>query len=172
VFQLTLDPRRLSHRGESMTTAIPPWTGANTPYRRWLPSPLLGEPEYVIERYVFDKMVESGQYDWVATQWAISHSDRPDIVARSDRPGGPSWWVVVEVKATPLREKHFRQLERYVRRLGEMVGHKNLVGFLIAPDIPLHQLAHGRGRTFFAPPEWIALNRTLEAIDPQEDELP
>lgn len=105
--------------GESVTLSIPPWNGATTPYRRWLPSPLLGEPEWVIERYVFDKMVESGEYDWVATQWAISASDRPDIVARKDHRDGPSFWTIVEVKAAPLRDKHFRQLERYLNRMGE-----------------------------------------------------
>ena len=151
-----------------MSIVTPPWTGANTPYRRWLPSPLLGEPEWVIERYVFDKMVESGQYDWVATQWAISASDRPDIVARKDHPSRPSFWTVVEVKAAPLRDKHFRQLERYLKRLGQLVGWRNVMGLLVAPDIPLRQACNGRGRTFYAPPEFLALNRTLEAIDAQE----
>lgn len=155
-----------------MTVAIPPWTGANTPYRRWLPSPLLGEPEWFIEQYVFDKMVESGEYDWVATQWALGAHDRPDIVARKDSPKGGSFWTVVEVKATPLRDKHFRQLERYVKRLGALVGWRNVMGLLVAPDVPLHQRCHGRGRTFWAPPEFIALNRTLEAIYEREDEEP
>jgi hypothetical protein len=148
--------------------ALPPWTGATTPYRRWLPSPLLGEPEWVIEQYCFTKMVESGQWNWVATQWAISATDRPDIVARKDTRHGPSFWTIVEVKAKPVRDKHYRQLERYVQRLGELVGWRNVIGLLVAPDIPVHQLTHGRGRTFYAPPEWIALNRTLEAMDAAE----
>lgn len=152
-----------------MSISRPVWTGANTPYRRWLPSPLLGEPEWVIERYVYEKMVESGEYSWVATQWALGVHDRPDIVARSDGERGP-FWTVVEVKAHPLRDKHFRQLERYVQRLGTLVGWRNVIGVLVAPDIPLHQQTWGRGRVFWAPPEWIALNRTLEAIDRKEAE--
>lgn len=152
-----------------MTVYPPPVTGATTAYRRWLPSPLLGEPEWVIHDYVFRKMVDSGDYDWVAKEWAISPWERPDIVARSDHPRRASTWTVVEVKAAPLREKHFRQLERYVLRVGEMVGWRNVIGALVAPDIPIHQNAFGRGRVFYAPPEWLALNRTLEAMDAAED---
>lgn len=152
-----------------MTVAPPVWTGASTPYRRWLPSPLLGEPEWVIEQYVFNKMVESGDYDWVATQHAISASDRPDIVARKDHPDGPSFWTIVEVKAEPLRDRHFRQLERYNRRLGELVGWRNILGLLVAPDIPLHQAAVGRGRAFYAPPEFIAVNRTLDRLESEDE---
>jgi hypothetical protein len=151
-----------------MSIVPPVWTGATTPYRRWLPSTLLGEPEWVIERYVYEKMVQSGQYTWVATQWAISSSDRPDIVARQDYPDRPSFWTVVEVKASPLRDKHFRQLERYLSRLGRLVGYKHIMGLLVAPDIPLRQPDRGRGRAFYAPPEFLALNRTLEAMDAQE----
>jgi hypothetical protein len=50
----------------------------------------------------------------------------------------------------------------------KLVGWRNVIGLLIAPDIPIRQVAHGRGRTFYAPPEWIALNRTLEAMDAAE----
>lgn len=148
----------------------PAVTGANVVYRRWLPSPLLGEPEWVIEKYVCEKMIESGNYDWVATQWPLSPWDRPDIVARSDHDSGPIW-TIVEVKAHPLRDKHFRQLERYTKQLGELVGWQRVIGILVAPDIPLHQRAFGRGRVFYAPPEWIALHRTLEAIEAREEQL-
>lgn len=143
---------------------FPIWTGRTSPYRPWLPSPLLGEPEWFIEQYVYQKMVESGGYNWVACQWAISPQDRPDIVARTDGPQGP-FFTVIEVKAGPLRDRHFRQLERYVARLGEMVGHRNLVGYVISPDCPMDQPVHGNGRTFWAPPEWLALDRTLDAME-------
>lgn len=144
-------------------------SGATTAYRRWLPSPLLGEPEYVIEQYVFEKMVQSGDYSWVATQWAISATDRPDIVARSD--GEHPIWTIVEVKAEPLRDRHFKQLERYVDRLGQMIGWRRVMGILVSPDIPLHQAAFGKGRVFYAPPEFIALHRTMDAIAAKEAEL-
>lgn len=146
-------------------------TGANTAYRPWLPSPLLGEPEWVIEKYVFEKMIESGHYTWIHRQYRLNPTDRPDIVARSEHDQyGPNW-TVVEVKASPLRDKHFRQLERYVEHLSDLVGWRRVIGVLIAPDIPLHQPAFGRGRVFYAPPEWIALHRTLEAIDARDEEL-
>jgi hypothetical protein len=154
-----------------MTQLAPP-LGKDSAYRPFLPSPLLGEPESVIEEYVFNRMVESGHYSWIARQWAISPSDRPDIVARADHKSGP-FWSVVEVKASPLRDKHFRQLERYLARLGELVGRKNVIGLLVAPDVPIYQVTAGRGRAFFAPPEWIAINALLDDGDepPEEDDV-
>lgn len=138
--------------------------GKDSPYLPFLPSPLLGLPECDIEEFIYYRMVESGNYDWVSRQWWLSNHDRPDIVARSDRKGGPLF-TVIEVKAGPLRERHFRQVERYVARLGQLVGQRNVVGMISAPDLPLSAPLWGRGRTFYAPPEWIAIHAVWDAED-------
>jgi hypothetical protein len=85
-----------------MTTTIPVRLGKDSPYRPFLPSPLLGRREWEIEAYIFDAMIESGNYAWIARQWWLSPHERVDIIGRSDSTDGPSLFTIVEVKAEAI----------------------------------------------------------------------